>query len=84
MKYGKLLLSLRVNHFTMKKFLGIFFLLMIVAIALSSCERNCVCKNLEDGSEDIYYGAYSRSECNDVEDSYNTMYGHHVFECTYK
>lgn len=85
MKYEKVLLSLQVNHsFTMKKLFGFFLLLTLVVIVFSSCERNCVCKNLDEGTQAIYYGAYSKSECQEAEDYYNTLHGKHIYECSYK
>ena len=53
-------------------------------MGLSSCERNCYCKNVKDGSEGIMYGAYSKKDCSDTEDYYNELYGEHLYECTYK
>ena len=68
----------------MKKILAIFLLLSITAVVFSSCERNCYCKNLETGSEDIYYGTYSKKECQDAEESLNFLYNKDMYECTYK
>ena len=68
----------------MKKFLGIFLLISIIAMGFTSCERNCYCKNLEDGSEGIMYGVYSKSECSDTEDYYNELYNKDIYDCTYK
>ena len=68
----------------MKKLFGLFFLLVFVVLAFSSCERKCVCKNLESGDESIYYGAYSRKECTEAEDYYNALYNKDIFDCTYK
>lgn len=68
----------------MKKFLAIFLLLSAAAIVFSSCERNCYCKNLEDGTEGIMYGAYSKKDCSDMEDYYNDLYQRDIYECTYK
>ncbi len=68
----------------MKRFLAIFLLISVVAVLFLSCERNCYCKNLEDGSEGIMYGAYSKKECRETEDYYNELYNKDIFECTYK
>ena len=68
----------------MKKFLGLFVLLALIAIAFSSCERRCLCKNLETGDENVYYGAYSKKECREAEDYYNELYNKDLFDCTYK
>ena len=68
----------------MKKFLTVFLLILIVAILFSSCERNCYCKELKTGVEDIYYGVYSRKECRDAEESLNELYHDQAYECTYK
>lgn len=78
------MLSLQVNHLVMKRFLVIFFLTSAIALIFTSCERNCYCKNLDTNTESIYYGAYSRSECEDVEDSFNQMYNKETYDCTYK
>ncbi len=68
----------------MKRVLGIFLLLSTIAIVFSSCERQCHCKNLEDGTEGIMNGAYSRKDCSDMEDYYNALYQKDIYECTYK
>ena len=68
----------------MKRFLVVFLLLSIIAVFFASCERNCYCKNLEDGTEGIYYGAYSKSDCRETEQYYNDLYNKDIFECTYK
>ena len=56
----------------------------MAAIVFSSCERNCYCKNLEEGTEGIMYGAYSKKDCSDMEDYYNDLYQKDIYECTYK
>ena len=68
----------------MKKILAVFLLVSTIVMLFSSCERNCYCKNLDTGVEDIYYGTYSRKECRDAEESLNEMYHNQVYECTYK
>lgn len=68
----------------MKKFWGIILFLSVIAVLFSSCERHCYCKNLEDGTEGIYYSAYSKSDCRDVEDYYNDLYNKDIYDCTYK
>ena len=68
----------------MKKILAFFLFLSIIAVVFSSCERHCYCKNLEDGTEGIYYDAYSKSECRDVETYYNNLYNKEMYDCTYK
>ena len=62
----------------MKRFLSVILLFSIVAILFSSCEKHCRCKNVEDGSEFIYYDAYSKQDCRDVEAFYTG------YDCTYK
>lgn len=68
----------------MRKILGIFLFFSVVVLVLSSCERNCYCKNLEDGSEGLMYGVYSKSECRDTEKYYNELYNKDIYDCTYK
>lgn len=62
----------------MKRFLAIILFFSAIAMFFQSCERNCYCKNLETGTESIYYGAYSKQECREVEEFYVD------YECTYK
>lgn len=68
----------------MRKLIGIILFLAVSAMFFSSCERNCYCKNLEDGSEGIMYGVYSKSECRDTETFYNDLYNKDIYDCTYK
>jgi len=68
----------------MKRFLAFFLFTSVIAVFFSSCERNCYCKDLEDGTEGIMYGVYSRSECEDTEDYYNELYNKEMYDCTYK
>ena len=68
----------------MKKILAFFLLISTIVMLFSSCERNCYCKNLDTGVEDIYYGTYSRKECRDAEESLNEMSHDPLYECTYK
>jgi len=68
----------------MKRILVIFLVLSIVAMIFASCERNCYCKNLQDGSEGIVYGVYSRSDCRDTQAYYNEINNKDIYECTYK
>jgi len=68
----------------MKKISLIFLLLSVIMTVFSSCERKCVCKNLEDGSEATIYSAYSKKECREYEDYYNDLFDSDTFECTYK
>ena len=68
----------------MKRFLTIILLFSVVVILFSSCERNCYCKDLSTGVEDIYYGTYSKKECRDAEEYLNEMNHDTSYECTYK
>ncbi len=69
----------------MKKRSAIFYLfLSAIAVTFFSCERNCRCKNLEDGTESIQYGVYSKKDCRDTETYYNDLFKKDIYECTYK
>lgn len=76
--FGKICYLCKLNCLIMKRFLAIILLLSVVAVLFSSCEKNCRCKNLEDGSEFIYYSAYSKRDCRDVEAVYPG------YDCEYK
>ncbi|HJH60448.1 MAG TPA: hypothetical protein IAD13_03975 [Bacteroidetes bacterium] len=57
---------------------------LIAVLSLTSCEKECVCVNLENGSSTPVYGVYSRQDCQDKEDFYNTLYDGYYFECYYE
>ena len=57
--------------------------LLTCAVFLTSCEKRCVCKHIDDGSEDIVYSAYSKKECTDWDKYLNENLGEKV-DCTYK
>ena len=52
----------------MKKVLRIILLISIFSVVLCSCERRCICKYLDTGSEEVMYSAYSKKECSDWEE----------------
>lgn len=66
----------------MKKTIYII-LLAVVAISCVSCEKQCVCKSLENGSESVIYNAYSKKDCADFEAYYDELFNEHLYECSY-
>ena len=78
-----LLLFLQVKHFLMKKIFSIILSLAVIALVFTSCERRCICKYLDDGTQETIYNAYSKSECNDWEKYLNDDL-HMNADCNYK
>lgn len=68
----------------MKKILKLLFSLIALIILCSSCEKACICTNLDNGSSDILWGVYSKKECETYTDYYQTVYGADNVDCAYK
>ncbi len=61
----------------------LYIFVTISVLLLSSCEKECVCVSLENGSASHMYGIYSKKECQDKEDFYNALHNGYYFECSY-
>jgi len=62
--------------------------MMILALPLASCERQCVCYNYTLNTSSIISSSYSKDDCKDWDTYYNTdihvnPYGHDI-ECIYE
>lgn len=66
----------------MRKVLVSLLVLSIIAMFFASCERKCVCKYNDDGTEVLASGAYTKKECRDYESELNAL-GMDI-TCTYK
>ncbi|MGN0033368.1 MAG: hypothetical protein ACI358_06295 [Candidatus Limimorpha sp.] len=67
----------------MKKTLYILLSIAAVTVLCTSCEKQCVCKSLENGSESVIYNAYSKKDCADWEAYYDELFKEHIYECSY-
>ncbi|MBQ8222883.1 MAG: hypothetical protein IJZ87_06010 [Bacteroidales bacterium] len=63
---------------TLKLLLGIF----VLSIMVSSCEKGCMCRNLDNGASNELYGVYSQKDCEAYTDYYKTVYHADNVECS--
>lgn len=63
---------------TLKLLLGIF----VLCIMVSSCEKGCMCRNLDNGASEELYGVYSQRDCEDYTEYYKTVYHVDNVECS--
>lgn len=68
----------------MKKILKLLFSLIALVVLCSSCEKACICTNLDNGSSDILWGVYSKKECETYTDYYQSTYDVDNVDCAYK
>ncbi len=50
----------------------------------SSCEKACICRNVDNGSSDILYGVYSKKDCEAYTEYYQTVYDVDNVDCSYE
>lgn len=56
----------------------------ILVVMISSCEKACICRNIDNGAADELYGVYSKKECEDYTDYYKTLYKVDNVDCSYE
>lgn len=67
----------------MKKLFIISLVLATAAILCSSCEKACICKNLDNGASEELYGLYSKKECEAYTEYYQVLYDVDNVDCSY-
>ena len=58
----------------MKKIIKLFLSAVVITIMTSSCEKACICRNIDNGSSDILYGVYTKKDCEAYTEYYKTVY----------
>ena len=48
----------------------------------SSCEKGCICRNIDTGASYEQYGLYSKKECREYGESLNEIYSEYNIECS--
>lgn len=66
----------------MKRVIKLLLSIAVIVIATSSCEKGCICRNLDNGAADELYGVYSKKDCEAYTDYYQTVYDVDNVECT--
>lgn len=65
----------------MKKLFKLFLLSSVLILSLSSCEKACVCRNIDTGASEELYGVYSKKDCNSYTEYYQTISKADNVEC---
>lgn len=78
------ILSLHINFKKMKKIIKLFFATVVIIIMTTSCEKACICRNIDNGSSDILYGVYSKKDCEAYTEYYQTVYNVDNVDCSYE
>ena len=68
----------------MKVFLKLFLVAIVAILTLSSCEKGCICRNINTGASEELYGVYSKKECEDYTEYYKTRYNLDNVDCSYE
>jgi hypothetical protein len=68
----------------MKKYIKLFLCASVIIIVTSSCEKACICRNVDNGSSDILYGVYSKKDCEAYTEYYQTIYNVDNVDCSYE
>lgn len=68
----------------MKRLFKLILLSSVLILSFSSCEKGCICRNLDTGAADELWGVYSKKECEDHTDYYKTMYKLDNVDCSYE
>ncbi len=65
----------------MKKLFKLFLLSSVLILSFSSCEKACVCRNIDTGASEELYGVYSKKDCNSYTEYYQTISKADNVEC---
>lgn len=68
----------------MRKLLKVLLLSSVLVLSFTSCEKACICTNLDNGASDILWGVYSKKDCETYTDYYQGVYGGDNVDCSYK
>ena len=68
----------------MKRFVKLFLLSVVLIFAFTSCEKGCICRNVDTGAAEELYGIYSKKDCESYTDYYKTMYKLDNVDCSFE
>ncbi|MBE6335652.1 MAG: hypothetical protein E7066_03110 [Lentimicrobiaceae bacterium] len=68
----------------MKNLIKILLGTLLLSIICSSCEKACICRNIDNGASEELYGLYSKKECEAYTDYYQTLYDVDNVDCSYE
>ena len=65
----------------MKKLFKLILLSSVLILSVSSCEKGCICRNIDTGASEELYGVYSKKDCNSHTEYYQTISKADNVEC---
>lgn len=68
----------------MKRTIKLIIIGFIFITICASCEKACICRNLDNGAADELIGIYSKKECEDYTEYYQVMYNAQNVDCSYE
>lgn len=68
----------------MKRVFKISLVIAAFAILFSSCEKACICRNLDNGASEELYGLYSKKECEAYTEYYQVLYDVDNVDCSFE
>ena len=68
----------------MKRFFKLFLVVIVSVLAFTSCEKGCICRNLDNGAAEELYGIYSKKECESYTEYYKTVYKLDNVDCSFE
>lgn len=66
----------------MKKTVKLLLSISLISLILFSCEKGCICTNLDNGAAEELYGVYSKKDCEAYTDYYKTISDKNNVDCT--
>ena len=66
----------------MKRIVKLLLSSSVIILIASSCEKRCICRNLDNGASYEAYGLYSKKDCEKYGESQSAIYQEYNIECT--
>lgn len=66
----------------MKHIVKVLLIIVSVIFTTTSCEKGCICRNLDNGAADELYGVYSKKDCEAYTEYYKTVYNVDNVDCS--
>lgn len=68
----------------MKRIFKLFLIATVFVLTFTSCEKGCICRNVDTGSSEELYGIYSQKECEAYTEYYKIVYKMDNVDCSYE
>lgn len=66
----------------MKKTVKLLLSAFVIIMLASSCEKGCICRNIDTGASYEQYGLYSKKECREYGEGLNEIHSEYNIECS--